>query len=82
MSKKSAGKGKALLESLGLPAEKIEEVFINNGTHEEAVQNGLKEWIAGGFSDPTWRTLLEAMKEAEIAIKHHDELKAELLEAN
>lgn len=79
VSKNSARKGKALLELLGLPGEKIAQLYTNPVDEEEAVQNGLQAWIGGNYSDPTWTVLLEAMMEAEIPIQHHDDLEAKLL---
>ena len=81
MSRQAAGKGRALLEKLGLTPENIAEVYgqINNDEIEKAVHAGLLQWRAGGAKkDPTWAVLLKAMDDAEIAEDHIEGLKKEL----
>ena len=80
MSRLSAGKGRAVLEGLGLASWAIKACY---GEHpfkeEEAVQEGLIKWVDGhhGYS-PTWRTLLDAMEYAHVAQHHCQELREEL----
>ena len=80
MSRLSAGKGKAVLEGLGLASWAIKACY---GRHpleeEEAVQEGLIKWAEGhhGYS-PTWRTLLDAMEYAHVAQHHCQELREKL----
>ncbi len=77
VSRNAPGKGRALLEALGLTAPQIEAYYGNHPLNEvEAVQAGLQGWV--GERDPTWEDLLEAMKEAGIAVQHCDELKKAL----
>ena len=80
MSRLSAGKGRAVLEGLGLAPEAIRACY---GRHpleeEEAVQDGLIKWAEGhhGYS-PTWRILLDAMEYAHVAQHHCQELREKL----
>ena len=80
MSRQSAGKGRAVLEGVGLTLETIEGCY---GRHplkeEEAVQDGLTIWSQGhdGFR-PTWSTLIEAMEYARVAQQHCQGLREEL----
>ena len=72
VSRPSAGKGRAVLEGIGLPPETIEACYVSYPRNEEeAVQAGLIKWAEGhhGYS-PTWRMLLTAMEYAGIA-QHH-----------
>ena len=50
----------------------------NLRNEEEAVQGGLKRWIAKQGDHGTWQVLLEAMKFAGIAQHHCTELVEEL----
>ena len=72
ISKRAAGKGRAVLENMWLDASTIETCFRSNPLDEEAaVQAGLTKWVEGkGRQPPTWEALLEAMKDAEIAQEH------------
>ena len=80
VSRNSAGKGRAVLEGVGLTPERIGMHFSNNPRNEEeAVQSGLTEWSGGRYSNPTWRVLLGAMDYAGIGCQLIDSLKAELL---
>ena len=81
MSRKSAGKVKAVLEGVGLDQATIRVCIHGNPLNdEEAVQDGLIKWTEGqGKQPPTWAVLLEAMKYARIdrdSIRH---LKEKLL---
>ena len=80
MSRKSVGKGKALLEGLGLDYRRMQKCFNNNPLNEEeAVQQGLTYWIDGeGFQPPTWKVLLEAMDYAIIGELHIRNLRTDL----
>ena len=75
-----AGGGKALLEGLWLDTATIETCFRNNPLDVvEAVQDGMKRWLAGsGRQPPTWGVLLEAMDDAEFARQHIQDLKSDL----
>ena len=78
VSRQAYGKGKALLESLGLTRAQIAKYYgMYPLNEEESVQDGLLAWI-GGDINANWRDLLEAMKTAEIAIQQRDGLKKEL----
>ena len=78
MSRQAWGKGRALLEALGLTRPQIAKYYgMYPLNEEESVQDGLQAWI-GGDINATWRDLLEAMKTAEIAIQQRDGLKKEL----
>ena len=80
VSRNSAGKGRAILEGVGLTPERIELHFSSNPRNEvEAVQSGLTEWSEGHYDKPTWKVLLEAMNYAGIGCQHIVNLKAELL---
>ena len=80
VSKMAAGKGRALLEGLGLTAEMRDTCYINNPLSvEEAVQSGLLEWRKGSGSSPTWEVLLKAMDHAGIAVQHIAKLEEEIL---
>ena len=80
VSRRGAGKGRAVLEGMGLDASTIEACFRRNPRNvEEAVQGGLDEWRGGkGFQPPTWGVLIEAMKYAEFALQDIEGLKEEL----
>ena len=80
ISKRAAGKGRAVLEGVGLDAATIEACFRNNPLDEEAaVQAGLTKWVEGkGCQPPTWNVLLEAMEYAEIPQQDINDLKASL----
>ena len=81
VSRKAAGKGRALLEGVGLDSDTIEACFQSNPLKDEgAVQAGLIRWKDGQDQDfpPTWKVLISAMKYAGVAQQHVDGLKAEL----
>ena len=80
VSRKSASKGRAVLEGLGLPTETIEACYMNNPLSEEAaVQDGLNRWREGHHGHtPTWRVLIGAMDYAGVAVQHINGLKAAL----
>ena len=80
VSRKSAGKGRALLEGLELLSETIHACFSSHPlVEEEAVQGGLIRWSGGqGRQPPTWQVLLEAMTFAQIAQQHVQGLKKTL----
>ena len=80
VSRKAAGKGRAILEGVGLLPEVIQMCYVDHPhQEEEAVQSGLLTWRNGGGDEPTWAVLLEAMKYAEIGVQHVTSLKEELL---
>ena len=80
VSRNSAGKGRAVLEGVGLTPERIKMCYSNHPSNEEeAVQSGLTEWSGGHCNNPTWKVLLDAMIYAGIGCQHIDNLKAELL---
>ena len=79
VSRKAAGKARAVLERVGLDAATIAACFSANQSDEEVVQDGLTRWTGGlGSQPPTWGVLLEAMKYANIAQQHVDELRRKL----
>ena len=70
VSRRAAGKGRAVLEGVGLDAPTIVACFTAHPLNEEgAVQEGLTKWCGGssGFQPPTWRVLIEAMEYAVFA---------------
>ena len=78
MSRQAWGKGRALLEALGLTGAQIARCYgMHPLNEEESVQEGLQAWIEGG-RNTTWGDLLRAMETAGIAIQQRDGLKAEL----
>ena len=80
MSRNAAGKGRAVLEGVGLSPEAIEMCYTNwPRNEEEAVQSGLLRWRAGEGASPTWAVLLEAMDYAEIGVQHISALEEEVL---
>ena len=79
VSKKATGKERAVLEGVGLESETIKVCFKNNPSDvENAVQDGLIEWKDGQGLPPTWKVLIDAMNDAEVAQQHIQDLKAEL----
>ena len=74
----SAGKGKALLEKLGLAPETIALCYSKTQDEEGAVQEGLFLWKDSADCDHTWKELVEAMLYAGIGVQHVEELKEEL----
>ena len=80
VSKVAAGKGRAILEGIGLPSEIRDVCYINNPLNvEEAIQCGLLKWRNGSGDSPTWAVLLKAMEYAGIAVQHITKLKEEIL---
>ena len=80
VSRVAAGKGRAVLEGLGLPAGVREMCFMNNPSNlEEAIQYGLLQWKNGQGYSPTWEVLLRAMAYAEIPGQDVNKLKEEIL---
>ena len=80
VSRKAAGKGRAVLEGVGLCTATIDACFCNHPRNEEeAVQAGLVKWSGGqGRQPPTWQVLLEAVMFARIAQEHVQGLKEKL----
>ena len=77
VSRNAPGKGRALLEGLGLDIQQIESCFRKHPfDEEEVVQSGLKVWV--DEKDPTWGDLLKAMEYANIDVQHCNELKRAL----
>ena len=77
VSRKAAGKGRAVLEGVGLDSETIGACF-SSLNEEEAVQAGLIKWCGGlGNKLPSWRVLFAAMEYAQIAQQHVHDLKKE-----
>ena len=73
VSRKAAGKGRAILEGVGLDAPEIKACFRSNPLDdEEAVQDGLIMWTDGDHQDfpPTWGVLIDAMDYARIGQQH------------
>ena len=80
VSRKAPGKGRALLEGIGLAPETIKACYSSNPLDEEAaVQDGLHKWAEGHHGyHPTWRVLLDAMEYAGIGRQHCEGLREEL----
>ena len=80
VSRTAAGKGRAVLEGVGLDQKAIDACFIPHPSNEEdAVQAGLIKWCEGkGAQLPTWSVLIEAMEYAGIGQQHIHDLKVEL----
>ena len=80
VSRVGAGKGRAVLEGLGLPEGMREMCFMNNPLNvEEAIQCGLLQWKNGHGYSPTWDVLLRAISYAEIPVQDVQKLKEEIL---
>ena len=80
MSRNAAGKGRAVLEGVGLSPEAIEMCYRDSFyKEEEAVQSGLHRWRDGEGASPTWAVLLEAMDYAEIGVQHMTALEEAVL---
>ena len=78
VSRQAWGKGRALLEALGLTGAQIARCYgMHPQNEEESVQEGLQEWIDRG-RNTTWGDLLRAMETAGIAVQQRDGLKEEL----
>ena len=79
VSRKAAGKGKAVLEAVGLNSETIAACYNSHPLNEEeAVQAGLIMWCDDqGNKPPTWQVLFAAMEYAQIAKRHVRDLKKE-----
>ena len=80
VSRKAAGKARAVLEGVGLDQPTINACFAAHPMNEEAiVQDGLTRWCEGkGTQPPTWNVLIAAMDYAEIAQQDIGELKQKL----
>ena len=73
VSRKAAGKSKAILEGVGLDSSAIKACFQSNPLDdEEAVQAGLIKWTDGGRQvfPCTWGVLIDAMEYAEVGQQH------------
>ena len=80
MSRNALGRGRAVLEGVGLPHETIRMCYTQYPLNEEeAVQFGLHWWRDGEGDSPTWAMLLEAMDYAEIGVQHMTALEEEVL---
>ena len=80
VSRRVAGKGRAVLEGVGLDAPTIAACYTGHPLNEEeAVQEGLTKWSEGkGLQPPTWEVLIEAVEFAGIAIQDIQGLKKDL----
>ena len=79
VSRQGAGKGKAVLEHVGLTREQINMCYQSNPRNEEeAIQDGLHKWQETQGDHCTWQDLLKAMKYAGIAEQHCRNLEEEL----
>ena len=69
VSRRAADKGRAVLEGVGLDGPTIQTCFVNHPQDVEGfVHTGLTKWSGGqGHQPPTWKVLLQAMSDAEIA---------------
>ena len=80
VSRTAAGRGRAVLEGVGLPQEDIQMCFSKAlQNEEEAIQFGLMKWRDGSGGSTTWAVLIEAMKYAQIGTQHIKAMKDELL---
>ena len=78
VSRKGVGKGRAILEWVGLDPAAIEQCYGTPGLdEEEVIQKGLHKWRET-HGDCTWQVLLDAMQFAGIAQQHCTELVEEL----
>ena len=78
VSQQAWGKGRALLEALGLSGAQIAKCYgMHPLNEEESVQHGLQMWVEGG-TNTTWEDLLKAMDTAEINVQQREGLKEEL----
>ena len=78
VSRQGAGKGKAILEYLGLTPELIDLCYQDNPRNEEeAIQVGLKKWQTQG-DHCTWQDLLEGMTFAGFGEQRCSQLVQEL----
>ena len=81
VSRKAAGKGKAILEGVGLDSSAIKACFRSNPLDdEEAVQAGLIKWTDGGRQvfPCTWGVLIDAMEYARVGQQYITGLKTKL----
>ena len=80
VSRKAAGKARAVLEGVELDAATINACgSAHPQNDEEAVQAGLTKWAGGkGTQPPTWSVLIDAMEYAEIAEQDIQGLKEKL----
>ena len=81
VSRNAAGKGRAVLERVGLDSSAIEACFQSNPLKdEEAVQAGLIKWKDGSRQvfPPTWGVLIVAMEYAGIDQQYIAGLKTKL----
>ena len=76
----SAGKGRAVLEYVGLAPETVNACYGKHpSSEEEAVQEGLIMWSGGHHGKTcTWKVLLGAMVHAGIGEQHCTGLRKEL----
>ena len=78
VSRQAWGKGRALMENLGLSGAEIAKCFgMHPLNEEESVQQGLQVWMERG-ANTTWDALLKAMETASIAVQQRDGLRQEL----
>ena len=81
VSRKAAGKARAVLEGVGLETTTIDACSSAHPLNdEEIVQAGLVKWRdgQGNKQPPTWEVLISAMKYAGMAQQHTKELKGKL----
>ena len=80
VSRKAAGKAKAVLEGVELDTDTIAACLSAHPLNDvEAVQEGLTRWCGGkGRQPPTWAVLVEAMEYAQIDQQAVQDLKEEL----
>ena len=82
VSRKAAGKARAVLEGLNLDTPTTDACFSAHTKDEEIVQAGLVKWKEGqGLLQkqrPTWKVIISAMEYVEIAQQHIKELEEKL----
>ena len=79
VSRQSAGKGRAVLEAVGLDLPAIDRCYVDNPrSEEEAIQSGLRKWVDSRHA--TWEVLIDAMEDGGIAVEYIDKLRKKLKE--
>ena len=80
VSRKAAGKAKAVLEGVGLDTPTINACITSHPLNEEEIVHaGLTKWVEGqGIQPPTWKVLIDAMEYANIAQQAIAALKKEI----
>ena len=79
ISRRAAGKGRAVLEGVGLDAPTMRTCFSDHSRNvEEAVQDGLTRWCDGRGFPPIWGVLIGSIQYAGFAQQDINDLRVEL----